>query len=82
MQTGVGIATGYWLDGPISIPGLQDSSPLHSLQTGSGAHLDSYAIGSGGDFTGVERKGSEADHSPLSTAEVKKGGAIPPLHSA
>jgi hypothetical protein len=28
---------------------------------------------------GVKRQGREADHSPLPSAEVKKGGAIPPL---
>jgi hypothetical protein len=27
----------------------------------------------------VKRQGREADHSPLSRAEVKNGGAIPPL---
>jgi hypothetical protein len=29
--------------------------------------------------TGVKRPGSEADHSPPSSAEVKNGGAMPPL---
>jgi hypothetical protein len=28
---------------------------------------------------GVKRPGREADHSPPSSAEVKNGGAIPPL---
>jgi hypothetical protein len=28
---------------------------------------------------GVKRQGPEADHSPPSSAEVKNGGAIPPL---
>jgi hypothetical protein len=28
---------------------------------------------------GVKRQGREADHSPSSCAEVKSGGAIPPL---
>jgi hypothetical protein len=28
---------------------------------------------------GVKRQGCEADHSPPSSAEAKKGGAIPPL---
>jgi hypothetical protein len=28
---------------------------------------------------GVKRLGREADHSPPSSAEVKNGGAIPPL---
>jgi hypothetical protein len=28
---------------------------------------------------GVKQQGREVDHSPLSSAEVKNGGAIPPL---
>jgi hypothetical protein len=28
---------------------------------------------------GIKRQGREADHSPSTTAEVKKGGATPPL---
>jgi hypothetical protein len=28
---------------------------------------------------GVKRQGRETDHSPLSSPEVKNGGAIPPL---
>jgi hypothetical protein len=30
---------------------------------------------------GVKRPGREADHSPPSSAEVKKSGAIPPLRN-
>jgi hypothetical protein len=30
-------------------------------------------------FPGVKRLGREAAHSPKSTAQVKNGGAIPPL---
>jgi hypothetical protein len=30
-------------------------------------------------FNGIERQGIEADHSPPSSAELKNGGAIPPL---
>jgi hypothetical protein len=30
-------------------------------------------------YLGVKRPGGEADHSPTSSAEVKNGGAIPPL---
>jgi hypothetical protein len=51
---------------------MQDSSLLHSIQTGSGAHLASYTMGTGGSFPG-----GKANHSPPSTAEVKNGGAIP-----
>jgi hypothetical protein len=28
---------------------------------------------------GIKQMGREADHSPLSSAEVKNGGSIPPL---
>jgi hypothetical protein len=54
----------------------QEFSLVHSIQTGSGVHPASYP---GALSPGVERPGSEADHSPPSSAEVKKGGAIPPL---
>jgi hypothetical protein len=48
----VGIATGYGLDGRGSISGrLGKFSPLHSVQTGSGAHPGSYPVGTGGDFS-------------------------------
>jgi hypothetical protein len=36
-----------------------------------------------GDFSpGIKRLGREVDHSPLSSAEVKNGGAMPSWHSA
>jgi hypothetical protein len=48
---------------------VEDFFLLHIGQTGSGAHQAFHIMGTGG----------EADHSPLSRAEVKIGGAIPPL---
>jgi hypothetical protein len=43
------------------------------VQTGSGAHPASYTVGTGGCFPGGKaRPGREADHSPPSSAEVKK----------
>jgi hypothetical protein len=45
---------------------------LHIVQTGSGVHPTSYKMGTGGSFPGVKRQGREADHSPLTSAEVKK----------
>jgi hypothetical protein len=42
----VGIAMGHGLDGPGSIPAVQDFSLLRSVQTGSGAHPASYRMGS------------------------------------
>jgi hypothetical protein len=63
-----------------SIPGrARDFSLLHNIQTGSGAHPASYTIGTGGSFPGGMRPGRETDHSPSSSAEVRNGGAIPPL---
>jgi hypothetical protein len=76
---GVGIPTDYGLDGLGSIPGSVRFSLLHSVQTDSGAHPASYPVGTVGSFPGLKRPGREVDRSPLSSAEVKKGGAIPPL---
>jgi hypothetical protein len=52
---------------------------LHGVQTDSEAHPAPYPMGTGGSFPGVQRPGREASHSPPSSAEVKKGGDIPPL---
>jgi hypothetical protein len=49
----LGIVTGYWLDCRGSIPaGTIDFSLLQSVQTGSGAHVASYALGTGGFIPG------------------------------
>jgi hypothetical protein len=48
-----------------SHPNSQEFSLLHVVQTGSGAHPDFYS-------PGVKRLGREADHSPPTSAEVKK----------
>jgi hypothetical protein len=40
LDSSIGVATGYELDGPASIPG--------SVQTRSGAHPASYPVGTGG----------------------------------
>jgi hypothetical protein len=53
-----------------------------SVQTGSGAHPDTYPMdteGEGAFFSGINLPGREADHSPPSTVKVKNDGAIPPL---
>jgi hypothetical protein len=53
----------------------QEFSLLHVVQTGSEAHPASYPMGIGGVGVlspGVKRKGREADHSPPTSAEVKK----------
>jgi hypothetical protein len=69
----VGIATG-WTAG-VRFPPVHDFSLLHSVQTGVGAHP---AL-PGAPSPGVKWQGREADHSPPPSAEVKNGGAIPPL---
>jgi hypothetical protein len=47
--------------------GAEDFSFSPCVQTGSGVHPASYPIGPGGKV----RPGRDADHSPLSSAEVK-----------
>jgi hypothetical protein len=42
---------------------------FQNVQTGSVAHQVSYSVG-----TGVKRPGREADHAPVSSADVKNGG--------
>jgi hypothetical protein len=66
---------GYGLDGRCSIPsGEIFFSLLHSVQTGSGPFQpSSYPVGTGGSFPkGIKCPGRESDHSPPSSAEVKK----------
>jgi hypothetical protein len=56
-----------------------DISPLHNVQTDSGAHPASYPMGTGEDVTlEVKQQGSEAEHSLRSSAEVKHGEAVRP----
>ena len=62
----VGIATGYRLDGP----GIEFSAPV---QTGPGAHPVSCIMGTGSFLGGKEQSGRDADHSPPSSAVIKKG---------
>jgi hypothetical protein len=55
---------------------------VQDLRTNSMGHLASYPMGTAGSFPEDPRINSqvhEADHWPLSSAEVKKGGAIHPL---
>jgi hypothetical protein len=80
VDSSVGIATGYGLDGRGSIPGrARRFYQLHNVKIGPGAHPASYLMGTGGSFPEVKRSGREADHPPPSSAEVKNGGAILPL---
>jgi hypothetical protein len=62
-------AIGVW-----SPTGAEDFSSILCVQTGSGAHPASYPMGTGGPFPGGKaRPGRDADHSPLSSAEVVNG---------
>jgi hypothetical protein len=55
-------------------------SYLHIVHTGSGADLALYPIGTSGFLPpGVKQPGREADHSPPTSAEVKKTGLY--IHS-
>jgi hypothetical protein len=69
------IVSGYVLDDreiEVRSPaGAKDFSSSHCVQTGSGAHPASCTMDTGGPFPGSkERPGRDADHSPLSSAEV------------
>jgi hypothetical protein len=50
----------------------QEFSLLHVAQTGSEVHRTSYPRGTGALSPGVKRPGREIDHSPPSSADVKK----------
>jgi hypothetical protein len=51
----------------------EDFSSNFCIQTGSGAHPSSYTVGTGGSFPGGKAQlGCDANHSPPSSAEVKK----------
>jgi hypothetical protein len=65
----------YGLDdraiGVRSPAGAEDFSSSLCVQTGSGAHPASCTMGTGGPFLGAKaRQGSDADHSPPSSAKV------------
>jgi hypothetical protein len=50
----------------------QESSLLHNVQTGSGAHPVSYPMGPGVLSADIKQPGREAYHSTETSAEVKK----------
>jgi hypothetical protein len=66
------IVSDYGLDDRGSIPGrTKDFFSSLCVQTGSLAHPASCTMGTGGPFPGGKaRPGRDADHSPLSSAEV------------
>jgi hypothetical protein len=50
----------------------QEFSLLHVVQIGSGVHPAFYPMGTGAHSPGVNWTGRAADHSPPTSAEVKK----------
>jgi len=56
----------------LKVADINNFSPSHRVLNGSGAHSASYPMGTGDSFSGVKRPGREADHSPPSSAKVKK----------
>jgi hypothetical protein len=77
---GAGIVMGYGLDGPGSIPGCARFFSSQQRPDGFWGPTSLLSDGYGGIFSqGLSGRDGEADHSPTYTAEVKKGGAIPPL---
>jgi hypothetical protein len=74
-DSAVGIATGYGLDDrgvEFESREGQEFSLLHVVQTGAGAPPISLSNRQRGLSPGVKRQGREADHSPPTSAEVKK----------
>jgi hypothetical protein len=72
----VSIACGYGLDyRAIEVRSPAEAKAFSSnlcVQTGSGAHPASCAMGTGSPFPGAKaRPGRDADHSPLSSTEVE-----------
>jgi hypothetical protein len=63
-DSAVRVATGYGLEGRgAGVPVGALFSPLHAVQTGSGAHPSYYHMGYGSSLHGVNRLGREADNS-------------------
>jgi hypothetical protein len=68
----VGIGTGWTTEG-LELKTLkgQEFTVLYVVQTGSGVHPASYAMGTAGSSTVIKRPRREADYSPPASAEVK-----------
>jgi hypothetical protein len=77
----LGIATVYGLDGQCSIPPKGKEIFLYSTVSGPALWPIQPPIKRvpGALFAGAKQPGREADRSPTSSAEVKNGGAIPPI---
>jgi hypothetical protein len=75
-QSSLTAGLGYGLDdrgSRVRLPaGAGNFSSHHRVQNGSGSDPASYPMGTKVSFAGVKRPGREADHSSLSSAEVKE----------
>jgi hypothetical protein len=60
------------------LAGSVNFSVHQRFHTGTGAYPDSYPMGNRVSFPVVKRPGSEANHSPPSSAEIKNA-SIPPI---
>jgi hypothetical protein len=65
--------------GVLDLTGAIYLSLLHNVHTGSGAQPTTSIMRTRGCFLGGKWRGREADLSLHSSAEVKKGGTIPPF---
>jgi hypothetical protein len=63
-----------WTAGFLFPAGVRDFSFLNCVQIGFEVHPAIYAMGIGVVSLGIKRAKREADHSLLSSAEVKNGG--------
>jgi hypothetical protein len=61
-----------WMIGVQSLAGAGGFCPHPYIQTGSEAYLASCQLGTGGSFLSVNQLEHKADHSPPSSAKVKK----------
>jgi hypothetical protein len=81
LDSSVSIVTVYGLDSRGSVPRRGNrsfSSPQHPDQIC--ANQAFHSVGTGAHSPGLKRRLRGADHSPPSSAEVKNGGVIIPLH--
>jgi hypothetical protein len=76
----VNIMTMGWTAGFQFLAVARDFSLFHTIHGGSGAHPNSYEMGTGGLFPPrVKLLVHEADHMPSSSAKVMNAGATPQL---
>jgi hypothetical protein len=80
LDSSVGIVVGYWLDGQDSIPGTGKELFFYTASRLTMGPIQPPAQWvPGARFPAEKRPERDDDHSPPSSAEIKKRGAIPPL---